>query len=250
MNVVGNGTDICSNISKIRAQLGLTQSQFIDQLRAVSDGEYDMKSICTLSAIERGRRIPTVRDLISICKAFGVTMEQLCGLRYIDEVVSMEENNPSDTPKDGPVIPTYGAVLPKNMISSYDGLPVYVISKSDAFKEGWAILNSSEKALLFKNSIIPINSVDMDIYTYPPKERNFASGKTHQPLSLNGLRDMERVWVEMLCLDLYTQGRYNGWYKHNEFKECLINEGNGLTLPYSGLGISYNAFRINSDMSV
>lgn len=209
-----------------------------------------MKSVTSLSALETGRRLPSVRDLISICKVFGVRMEELCGLKYLNNGITLIEDIPDDIPTDGVSIPNYGGILPKNMIPSYDGMPVYVISKSNAFREGWAILNNDKKTLVFKNMLIPIDNVDMDIYMYPPKESAFASGTACRPLSLNGLREMERVWVEMLCQDLYAKGRYNGWYRHNEYKECLINEGNGLTLPYSGLGISYNAYRINSDKAI
>lgn len=249
MVVVGNGTEISSNISKVRAKYGLTQAQFIEKVKEISGNECDMKSLCTLSAIENGRRVPTLKDMISICKAFNVSLEQLCGLEYISDVVPLSEAPVNDIPENDPKILNYGALLAKNVLPNYDGLPVYVISKNNTFKEGWGILNYDQKLIIFKDFTFPINGVDIDIYTYPPKERNLASGKAHKPLSLNGLKGVDHVWIEMLCMDLYTQGRYNGWYRHNEFNECLINEGNGLTLPYSGLGISYNAYRILSDRS-
>ena len=51
----------------------------------------------------------------------------------------------------------------------------------------------------------------------------------------------EQVWVEMITSDSNISARYNGWYRHNEDRSCLIS-GLGLTLPYDGLGVSYYAY--------
>lgn len=247
MKVYGNGTNVNSNILNLRTKLGLSQPEFIQALEETSGGQMDMRAVTTLSALERGRRSPTVRDVITICKTFGVKMETLCGLTYGEDVSSGDTKTINT--KEIPTILNHGGVIPPNMIPRYDGMPVYVVSKSNAFQEGWAILNDNKKAVVFKDKMISINTTDITIYTYPPQDRDFASGTGCQPLSLSTLLNTPHVWVELLGADAFYQGRYNGWYHHAKDNMSLINDANGHLLPYSGLGISYNAYRINTDKS-
>lgn len=291
MKVLGNGTNVNSNILNLRTKLGLTQIQFIQAMEEASGGQFDMRSTTTLSALERGRRPPTVRDLITICKTFNIKIESLCGLKYVDDSSSessgsiqktsdsnsgsiwgsiwkdsssggkiirkdsgsdnmnIQKSPDSDSQKEIPTILNHGGAISPNMIPRYDGMPVYVVSKDKVFKEGWGILNNSKKAIVFKDKVISINNVDMTIYTYPPQNRDFASGSECPPLSLSSLLKTERVWVELLGADIFYEGRYNGWYHHAEDNTALINDGNGHILPYAGLGITYNAYKINTDKS-
>lgn len=242
MRIIGDGSNIGQNISKFRTERGLTQKALLELLRDTTFGQTNILSKTTISAVEQGRRAVSIKDAIALCNILDKSLEELLGIKKTNDE-DAEESSEDILKK-----PSYGGVLPRNMIPYFDGDPVFASSKSNAFVAGWCILNSDRKMLVFKDKVLPINA-DIDLYMYPPKEFDTASGHGCLPLSLARLMESDHVWVDMLCLDPFIQGRYNGWYSHNKYRECLQNEGNGLVLPYSGLGVSYNAFRINSDKS-
>lgn len=231
-------TVLSTNLTKLRASLQLTQEQFAAKLVEGTDGIIKISPL-TISAYESGERIPTTVNLYWIAKVFHVSVDTLLGLD--NQEVSGTMPAEKEAVDGDPVIPDYGQRIRVKDLIKYDKMPVYVKSPDKSFREGWAIVAYNDERLVFSDRWYPFSS-QVEIYTYPPKNSEYISGRRLAPLTYKDCISAKLVWVELLGADPYVEGQYKGWYVHNETHTALINQANGLTLPYTGIGISYNAY--------
>lgn len=229
------------NLTHLRSKVRLTQEEFAERLSEISGGACVISSQ-TIAAFEQGRRTPTTTILYWICKCFNMSFDALLGLHPSDEP---QESAPLKQPDTEDVIPQCGRKINAKDLYKYDKLPVYVKAPDNSFREGWAILDYPSKRFIFSTYMCSYNP-RMEIYAYPPKESAYFNGQLLTPLTIPQVQNLPIVWVEMLNADPFIAGRYNGWYRHNEDKSALVNVSNSLVLLYSGLGISYNAYNIDS----
>lgn len=227
------------NLTKLRSQFRLTQDELVEKLIDLSGGLCSITGV-TLAAYEQGNRLPSLNVLYWICKLFNISFDTLLGLSPSGEPYLTENAVPED---DADVIPQCGRRINAKDLYKYDTLPVYVKTTDYSIGEGWAVFDYPNKRFIFSTGIYPY-SQKVEVYAYPPKESQYMNGKTLTPLTLTQVLNESIVWVDMLGAEPYTSGRYNGWYKHNEDHSALINVSNSLTLLYGGIGIAFNAYKI------
>lgn len=238
---MGKITTLSSNLTKLRAALNMTQEQFAQKLKEDSDGIADISPL-TISAYENGERIPPTINLYWMAKVFHVSIDELLGLSSANSIQNAYHDETStEGDSNSPIIPDYGERIRIKDLIKYDRLPVYVKSSDKSFREGWAIVSYKNEKLIFADYMYPFSS-QMEIYSYPPKNSEYISGRRLAPLTYKDCMNAKIMWVELLGADPYISGQYNGWYVHNENHTALINRTNGLTLPYMGIGVSFNAY--------
>lgn len=228
---------IGKRITALRLETNMSQKKLAEDLSLIIKGKNPV-AVMTISGWERGRRCPSEPYFDALSKVFHVPVNYLkCltdnrdGSMVSDKFIENVNNTIDQQAK---------YEIDKSDLKHFHGKPVYIIFKNLAHPNQWGIVNSGKKCLILTDGVISINSQIIDkCLTYEP---SILSINNEPPLSLNSILKMERpVWIEIFSTDASMQAQYNGWYHHNENHTCLIN-ALGLTLPYDGLGISYNAF--------
>lgn len=227
---------------QLRNQKGWTQRQLataLSDLLGPCDNKAEAISYITISSYERGNRMPIVNTLIALCQLFDVSMDYMVGLDETPEIKRLEKKEQS-LPYEEPDI-----LIDTRELKKYHENPVFVMAPNNkGIKPRWAILDYEKHRLVTANSFIPLTT-DLKLFQYRPIEAQFLDVSFRQPLTLPQLvEETNSVYVKMLNADPVVSGEYDGWYRHNELHSALINEANGLVLPYSGCALSYNAYRI------
>jgi len=165
-----------NRIAQARNDAGLTAKELAVKLGV------DMTTVYNW---ENGHRQLTLDRLIQVSKVLGVSVSYLLG---VDES--------SDRIK-----PVSSAVLP-----TLHRTPVWTRSR------GWALVNAAAGTLVFTDkSEIPFNVVQEPIYAVPPM---FAiSLRAGEPLGVDGVLPLERVWVEPITPDPDLAAELRGWYR-------------------------------------
>lgn len=228
-------------LAELRTKNHLTQKQLANELSKLlgpTGVKAEAISSITISSYERGGRMPIVNTLVAICQLFDVSLDYMVGLDNTPEIKRADKKNV--LPYEEPDI----LIDPKEL-KKYHGNPVFVMSSTHkGLKPRWAILDYENRRLVSSNSFIPLTS-DLQLFQYRPIEAQFLDVSFKQPLTLPQLiEETDSVYVKMLNADAVVSGEYDGWYRHNELHSALINEANGLVLPYSGCALSYNAYHI------
>lgn len=224
-----------SRIKQLRKERGESQGQFAEKLSTLMDKSQPI-SVMTVSCWESGRKQPPFATMLWLQKYFGCSLDYLAGLsdvRTIDGVKAVD--NLSDIRK--------GIEISELDLQSKDGEPVYVVFPS-TYQNQWGIVDYSNKAIVFTDFTLAINS-KCKYFTYVVPEEITIRSLAHHLLNLGDMMTKERVWIESLSPDPFIRGRVTGWYKHSPDKEFLINDL-GYTLSYDGLGITYNAKEFKS----
>ncbi len=227
----------------LRSQHNMTQKQLACALsERLGPGvkKEEKLSYITISAYERGNRMPIVNTLIAMAQLFNVSLDYLCCIDDLPEIKRTEISTVDV--KDKPIVEP-DILIDTRELKKYHGNPVFLVAPPEKhIKPRWGILDYEKKRVVLYDAIIPLTT-DMKLFQYRPIEAQFMDISFKQPLTISPLMNTEKpVWCEMLNAEPVIKGQYNGWYQHNEQKTALINMSNGLTLPYSGCGISYNAY--------
>lgn len=227
-------------LAMLRKEKKLTQTQLASQVMEIADN-IGMITGVNVSSYESGNRTPTLERLIAFATFFDVSVDYLLGFDINPKPTTDKKNNENDKPFLEPDV-----LIPQNMLGKFHEQPVFVVCPDTVMHNRWAILDYFNKQLLFLNEIYPITE-STKLYSSVPLSSAYASLNLPRPLSINQLlNNNDLFWVETLSSDAQVKGEYNGWYRHNENMTMLVNCANGLTLPYLGVGISYNAFLINT----
>lgn len=230
-----------SRLAQLRANAHLSQRELAAALSEVmgTDSSESISSI-TISAYERGNRMPIVNTLIAIATYFNVSLDYLTGLDERSEIKKVNDTPQKDLPFVEPDI-----LIGVREYKKYHNNPVYVMTPNEKnLRNRWGILDYEKRRIVFTDLILPLTP-DLKLFQYKPIEAQYLDVSFKQPLTIAPLCEATKpVWCEMLNGDSYIKGLYNGWYRHNENHTALINENNGLVLPYGGCGISYNAYSL------
>lgn len=226
-----------TNLNKISAQRiatarhdrNLSQTELAMLISEVSHRDTPL-TIATISSWESGRRTPSIEMFTALEKVLGIKKEYLQGLSNSKDG-SLEEE-PSKYP-----------VITKNMLPDYHEKPIYVEFNNYAHADQWGIYDNTRKVIVFAKGCLNIS--DPSIKRFLSMEQHYYSENimyAKKPMSIHKLLGYNlQVYVEMKSNDAFIQGRYNGWYRHNEDHSALVNSI-GLVLPYEGVGIAYDAY--------
>lgn len=230
-----------TRLSTAREKIGMSQIDLTLHLQEYLD-QPEPLSVLAISSYENGSRLPHITTLVGISKILGVTVDYLVGADSIMYRPTQISYSIEDEPEKIPV-PEFDILIKKPAYSTYDGYPVYVKSKSasDLISDRWGILDYANNQILFKENAIPLHP-DMKLYRMKPLNASYIDYTTSKPLNMHRLLNEKVMWIEPFSLDSLAMEKYRGYYRHNEDHSMLISITNGLTLPYTGLGISYNAF--------
>lgn len=221
-------------IASLRCNANLSQQQLAMLLSDITK-RTDMLSTATISSWESGRRKPSPSMIRAMSQLFSVTenyIKGLCDDPQSNEIKESVFNSKLLYPN------TNIEKIDANIISGFDGMPLFVIFKKMTHKDQWGIYNDGMAQIIMRDFAIKVNSPSIDsIYTFSP----YIATKPTLPLTYKRLMEVKQVWVTILSNDQQIRRMYDGWYVHNETHTCLINRA-GLTLPYEGLNVSYYAF--------
>ena len=197
-------------------------------------------TIATISSWESGRRQPSADMYYSLAKVFRVTEEYLKGLT---DDPNSHEIGVVETNKNVQYVPTADIEIENKELYLYDAKPLFISFKNHVHLDQWAIYNAQKKAFLLKDGLL--NETDPSInkiYAMEPYYSYIKGINGKNTLTLARLLNLDSLfWVEMITSDVHICNIYNGWFKHNENKTCLINSI-GLTLPYEGINVSYHVY--------
>lgn len=230
-----NDKKVANRLAATRAASKLTQKDLATMLSELS-GREEPLTVPTISSWETGRRTPSIDMYRLMARIFMVSTDYLMCLTD-DPNGSASELQKTDI-QDARL-----ATVSKEEIYNFDGKPVFVQFRNYAHQDQWGIVNCSKNVIVLRDGLIKINDETIECFYIEEPYYSFygsVSGRTKIDLAKIMNAKLE-VWVEMKTSDKYIQGLYNGWYHNNETHTCLIN-GKGLTLPYDGLDVSYNAY--------
>ncbi len=227
-----------NRLALLRNEKGLTQEELAI---AISELENRVKCYSNLSVSgwEAGDKCPPLSTFIYLCDFFDVSADYLCGRSdnpHNDRVATTTPPN-----FEGPnKAPDYHVTF--NNLEKFDGEPIYVVFNDKKSSDKWGVLDYTNKRIAFTNSYLRISrNVNCTYYANIPESQKVPKYNLKKKLSMTQLLAADKVWIEMISADDKIKGQYNGWFWNNETRTNLINAV-GLTLPYEGLSISYNAF--------
>jgi len=226
-----------NRVAMLRKNKGLTQAEF-----SVDFSTFVMRkepfSAITISSWENNSKMPTMTTFLYLCQYFDVSADYLIGL---SDTVGEVSEKPSKTVTKKPDF----KISAKNL-KNYSKEPVYVVFKNKALRSRWGLLDYEKDRIIFTDRIIKnIRTSGCEFYTSIPEDEKAIDYSKKKPYSMQQLLESDKpVWIQMLSADGFIEGKYNGWYQHNEDHSALINTI-GLVLPYEGLNSSYVAYPSN-----
>lgn len=227
-----------NRIAMLRKRKKLTQTKLCIEMKQMHE-EVGKITAINISSYESGSRMPSVEKLIAFADFFGVSTDYLLGLSDSYTDTSGSER----TVESANIMSAPDTLIKQAELSKYHEQPVFVVSPEMVIHNRWAILDYFNKRLVFSSEIYPLNE-RMKLYCQVPLSSAYAEYNLPKPLSFSQLWEHDLLWIEALSPDRQIKGLYSGWYRHNEDKSALINCSNGLALPYTGLGISFNAYHL------
>ena len=244
-----NHTPVGNNIRRLRTEKGWTQEYLAARItEEMNLPKEESLTLFSISAYEVGNRIPPLPNLIAIANIFGVSLDELVNKPGSSRTVSRKKDTlPSN--QDAPR-PEFDILLRPQEYRNYSGNPVYVKGSDGLFIEKWAILNYKESDdriyLVFDDKQILLDK-SFKLYRMKPLDAYGFSNNNLTLLNIMNVKDNDIVWVESISTDPLVKERYTGYYRNSEDYLNLINISNGLALPYTGIGISYQAYKCNNN---
>ena len=226
-------TKFSNRLAMLRKNMGETQVTFAEKFSDFMLRKEPFAPV-TISSWENGTKIPTATVLLYLCQFLGVSADYLLGLT--DDIGDMKGF--TEGLKKTPDIK-----IDPRQLKGYSKEPVFVVFTSKKHRSRWGLLDYEKDRIIFTDMILKdIKNSGCEFYTSVPDKELEPGYAKKKPYSMSQLQEQtDKIWVKMLSSDSFIEGKYNGWYRHNEDHSALINTI-GLTLPYEGLGISYNAY--------
>lgn len=231
---IGN-IKMANRLAELRINAGMKQEELAIKLSEMSKRKTILKN-ATISSWETARRCPSSEFVELLSQLYNVSQAYILGLT--DDPTQEEMN-------EDIVDPAFSAnkVLSKRVdptsLFLYDKKPIYVTFKDTKHLDQWGIYDSATNQFTMAEFTIKANAKSIDtLYSFAP----FVMSSRSRPIqNFETLFHSDSVYVKMTSRDKEVINLYDGWYTHNENKTRLINQL-GLTLPYSGLNISYYAY--------
>lgn len=246
MRVSPTNPIIAQRLTQLRKKNNYTQKQVITMLSEMTPATRQTRlSDSVVSQWEKGARTPAFDMLNLLAKLYQVTPDYIMGATDDPQGHSDKSIDYKAYRNMQPVSKTDNDIteIPMSEINLFDGFPVFIYFKNLQHSDQWGIVNFSKKAFILRNGLLDINDPSiLKICTDKLAYRGRVTNCSNTPLDYSRLLTTTgTVWVEVTSPDTQVQSLYNGWYKHNENKSCLVN-ALGLALPYEGVRISYNAY--------
>ena len=224
-----------SRIVERRQQLNLTQKELNDIMCQLTQGSGGSTKSFSISRIENGKIGVPPKYEEPLCLALHASKAYLCGLT---DDPSMEEVDLCGEDQ----VESADKVEIKQIedLIKYDGIPLFVRFNDLSYSDGWGIYDRLSGNMIFKNIRVTgckLMNCNCDFFRENPMDC-IRDERGPRIWGINDLLVEDRVFVT-------TYGRntsYDGVYHHTEDKTSLIN-GRGLTLPYTGLRVAYDAFK-------
>jgi len=219
-------------LTELRMQKKKTQKEFGRELAVFMGRQADF-SVSAVSAWELGNKTPSMSTVAAMSEYFQVSVEYLRGMTDdMDAVESVYYDYLQMKYK-----------IDKNKIEAYDETPVWIEFESEQYSNRWGLVSISKAAIICSDCSVPLKATGYNLYVIPLPNDIFTEAFLLKPLSWSQINHYgtKPFWVEVVSKDAKIKLLYNGWYHHNENKTCIINEI-GLSLPYTGFGISWRAY--------
>lgn len=225
-----------SRIKKLRTDRQLKQDELAKQLSEFMN--IAPITLSTISSWEQGRKLCGIETLKYLALFFNVSVDYLLGLE--DEPRETNRMAVLDTVSEDAQIIKY------TDLASVDGIPVLIEPDStvkQAFKAKWAIYDHENHQFVTQRAIYNANP-HIIVRCSVPLSKATMTNLRKRILTLSELKkkpSSEKFWILKMQGTSEEKAEYSGWYTNNETHTCIINNS-GLTLPYDGLGVTYNAF--------
>ena len=233
---------IPARIALLREKNSWSQVEFGRKL-AEEANHLPIFSISTVSTWETGRRPLPTQYVEPLCHLCDVSKAWLLGLT--DDPLKTEADVASTEDE------SLKMQIPWENLFKYDKQPVFVEFLNYQYVSSWGIYDALNKRIVFMDRIIAVDEAlfkHANIYTKQPEYSTTIGAEGRKQLELSKVLKQEWVYIVMNSPSKEIRSIYNGWYRHNEDRSCLIN-AIGLTLPYSGYGISYSAYSMDESYS-
>ncbi len=226
-----------NRLALLRHEKGLTQQELANILSEL-ENRGKSYSLLAISGWESGDKYPSVKTIITLCEYFNISADYLLGLT--EDPGNKDITAASRTDANSMAKPNY--LIPYNKLKSFHKEPIYVVFNDKSFEDGWGTYDAVKNRIVFTNQFLYITKdLNCNYYTKMPEELTRLQYNLRKRLTMGQLIKGKRVWIEMITASDYVRGVYDGWYRINEDDTCLIN-AKGLTLPFEGLNVSYNAY--------
>lgn len=225
-----------SRLASLRREQGLSQAAFAKEFSDYAGRQKEL-TVATVSSWETSMRLPDISTMIALARFFNVSLDYMHGLSNDkDGTVTVAS---TDKPMD--LKESIFKINEKDILK-YDSFPVFVVFKNLEHTNQWGIVDAATTSIILKSGAIKLTSFIGEFFTYPrPADVHYSVFNCHAH-NIKTLMNADKFWIELKSCSNELNKQYSGWWRHNETKTGIINPANGLTLPYEGLGISYNAY--------
>lgn len=225
---------VCQRLAQLRADANYSQKELLLLLQQYM-GEGIKISIPQISSWECGRRSVPKKYTKAFCHIYGVSEKYLYG-----------ESSDKDGQDVEITLDRESQEIPFVDLYKYHKQPIFIVFKNFERENSWGIYNAETRKIIgldFEYSVDINSKHNVALYALVP---NYIPTQPQKVKMMNmvSLLSCKLIWIEINSSDPNIRKDYNGWYRHNEIGTALINE-KGLTLPYSGLNVTYSAYYLS-----
>lgn len=169
----------------------------------------------TLSSWESGRKSPTIDSILKMADLYKVSTDYLLGN-------NIEKDNIKKSNEE----------IPHQNLRTMHGQPVW------SSEYGWMLIDSINNCLVAPDEIrVPFEEIK-EVYF---KISDVWEGKipTTEPISLRGLKEYDKVWVEPISVDIELREELRGWYS---VKSEWVENSSGNRFLFDTYGAKWFAF--------
>lgn len=169
----------------------------------------------TLSSWESGRKSPTIDSILKMADLYKVSTDYLLGN-------NIEKDNIKKSNEE----------IPHQNLRIMHGQPVW------SSEYGWMLIDSINNCLVAPDEIrVPFEEIKKVYF----KISDVWEGKipTTEPISLRGLKEYDKVWVEPISVDIELREELRGWYS---VKSEWVENSSGNRFLFDTYGAKWFAF--------
>lgn len=224
------------NIQNNRLGRGLSQQE-LARLISTENRSKEVLTNLAISTYERGDRCPPLPTLIALANIFDLTLDELVGnptrkKRNIDNAKRISEEDSKDF------------IRPEDYLL-YDKKPVWIEERGRSGEGCWGILDyrgHDDNVYVYNSQGVMKVDSSISLFTSAAVDAIQVEDSTMRRVNISELPSHETVYCVSTSHDPYIKTLYTGYYKADKSRMILVNRTNGLALPYTGLGISFQAF--------
>lgn len=228
---------LSKQLLSLRIAAGISQKDLAVQIAQIMNKPNFR--LANISDWETGKRIPREKYLHALAKIYHIEPEYFIQDKLDDIPFTLKR-----------MLPKKLLITPNENLSFYDGEPIWCEYSELNKKPEWAIIDGNNRVLRFKDgNILPFSNIDFRIYHAPTP---FLYGCTPYsvPLTVEEIKNMDNVWVEMIGGDYIDRQRVKGWYYYNkEINAVERKQKNRIcrALPLTSYGETWCAYKNSVD---